>query len=113
MLDVTTSTIANLTVVRPVGRIDSTTARDFEESLLSAIQNLSNTAIVDLSAVTYVSSAGLRVFLIGAKKAKERGGALTICSAEPHVREVFDVTGFSSLLGLHATLEEARAALGS
>ena len=111
MLDVTAYNIANITVVRPAGRIDSATAKLFEDHLLTAIQKEPRQLVIDLSGVDYVSSAGLRVFLVGAKKAKEQGQALTVCSVTPHVREIFDVTGFSSLLALHATLDEACLAL--
>lgn len=111
MLDATTFNIGDITVVRPSGRIDSATAKLFEDHLLTAIQNQSCKLVIDLSGVDYVSSAGLRVFLIGAKIAKEHGRALTVCSVLPHVREIFDITGFSSLLGLHATLDEACLAL--
>jgi stage II sporulation protein AA (anti-sigma F factor antagonist) len=112
MLDVTTSQIANITIVRPAGRIDSATAKLFEENLLTTIQSRPVKLIIDLSAVDYVSSAGLRVFLVAAKTAKEYGRALAVCSVEPDVRELFDVTGFSSLLGLYATLDDACRAMG-
>ncbi len=111
MLEIKSAKAHSVTVVGPAGRIDSTTAQAFEDSVLSVLDAASNSIVIDLSQLEYVSSAGLRVFLTAAKKAKSFGGALTTCSAQPSVREVFEMSGLANVFGMHAGLDEACAAL--
>ncbi len=63
--------------------------------------------VVDLSGLTYVSSAGLRVFLSAAKKLKAAGGKLLLCSLGGMVQEVFVMSGFADILAIYDTLEKA------
>jgi anti-anti-sigma factor len=63
--------------------------------------------------VNYISSAGLRALLIVAKKAKSLDGALTLCGLRESVGRVMSVSGFDTLLGAHASVSEATAALGA
>jgi len=95
------------TVIEPSGRIDSTTAKEFEQLIAPPLVAGSHRLVVDLSGLEYISSAGLRVFLTAAKQCKSAGGALTLCSASDGVREVFEISGFSSLFGLHDSVEAA------
>ncbi len=82
--------------VAVTGHIDTVTAPQLEAELaLDAVDEL----VLDLSGVTYVSSAGLRVFLSAYKTmAKKRG--MTIVGAQPAVLEVFRITGFASIFKL-------------
>ena len=57
--------------------------------------------IIDCGMLEYVSSAGLRVFLLGARAAQKAGIAFAICDLKPAVREVFDLSGFSRVLAVH------------
>jgi anti-anti-sigma factor len=65
--------------------------------------------IIDCAALDYVSSAGLRVFLLVARGAKRAGVALALCSLKPAVREIFDVSGFSQIIAVHADRAAALA----
>ena len=65
--------------------------------------------LIDFEALEYISSAGLRVLLATAKKLKSAGGDLKICSLNDTVQEVFDISGFSSILTVSANPEEALA----
>ena len=105
--------INNVILLRPLGRIDSSTSSSFEEQCLKLIGSESQKTVIDLSGVDYVSSAGLRALLISAKKAKAIGGALTLCGPQGSVREVISLSGFDSLLGAHETVAEAISALDS
>lgn len=102
-----------LRVVRPGSRIDSSTAGDFEARCAALIAEGPPKVVIDFSGVEYISSAGLRVLLVAAKSAKSRGGALTLCGLRGSVREVFEVSGFDTLLGAHDSVSEAAAALGA
>lgn len=98
-------------LVCPVGRIDSNTSGDFERALLS--KGTEPRLVVDLSGVEYVSSAGLRVFLMLAKKVKATGGKLALCGLPPSVKQVFDLAGFTALFMVEPGVDQAFARLSS
>ncbi len=53
---------------------------------------------MDLEQLAYISSAGLRVVLMAAKRAKQSGGRLLLCGLSPAVRELFEISGFLKIL---------------
>lgn len=80
------------------GRLDSVTSSGLEKSLQPLFEAASTRTLVDFSALSYVSSAGLRVILMAAKRAKQSQGKLVLCGLLPHVREVFEISGFLKIL---------------
>lgn len=97
-------------VVTATGRIDSNTAPELEAVLPARIESHGAT-VVDLGRVSYVSSAGLRVLLKGAKAAKATGHRLVLAGLSPSVREVFDISGFTSIFAMEDDVARALAAL--
>lgn len=79
------------------GRIDTITSPQLQEALLNAFQK-KNDVVVDFMNVSYISSAGLRALLIGQKTASSKGGTMKITNVVPSVKEIFEVTGFESIL---------------
>lgn len=112
-MDLTHEVLNGLLVVRPENRIDSSNAAAFEARCAALIAEGPQKVVIDFSGVDYISSAGLRVLLVAAKSAKSMGGALTLCSLRGSVREVIEVSGFDTLLGVHEGLSEAASALGA
>lgn len=98
-------------VVSLGGRIDSTAAIEFEDKLIEVIDSGSNSMIVDFEKVQFISSAGLRVLLLAAKKVRPYGGKLVLASMSKDVREVFDISGFSSIFDIQENLKAALQAL--
>jgi anti-sigma B factor antagonist len=98
-------TVGRTTVVIPEGRLDFGAAEDFQKQLtplLAAGPSAGATAvIIDCSALDYVSSAGLRAFLVSARTAQKAGMAFALCALKPAVREVFDLSGFSRVMAVH------------
>ncbi len=94
-------------VVKPSGRIDSNTSTDFEASLLGWIDEGMHHLVIDFSDVVYVSSAGLRVILMAAKRIKQTQGGLVLCALSESIREVFEITGFLAILTVTDTYAEA------
>ena len=92
------------------GRLDSNTASDLEAVLPPSISECS-AMIVDLADVSYVSSAGLRVLLKGAKIAKSSGNKLVLSGLDPSVREVFDISGFSAIFNIEPDVGAALASV--
>ncbi|MDL2205540.1 STAS domain-containing protein [Eubacteriales bacterium OttesenSCG-928-N13] len=79
------------------GRLDTTTAPLLQEALLPAFEENKN-VVLDFEGIEYVSSAGLRVLLLGAKTAKAAGGSQTLVHVADEVQEVFELTGFDGVL---------------
>lgn len=96
-------------VVAPVGRIDSTTSEALEQALNKAIDVGERRLVVDFDAVSYISSAGLRVLLIVAKRLRTERGTLVLCALTDAVRQVFDLAGFLPLFLVERTRDLAIA----
>ena len=79
------------------GRLDTTTAPQLQETLLSELDTVKEVEL-DFTEMTYVSSAGLRVLLTGEKTAKSRGVSMTLTHVSPDIMEIFKMTGFETVL---------------
>lgn len=97
-------------VMAPGGRIDSSTAKDFETAVLGRIAGGDTHIVFDFAELDYISSAGLRVVLLAGKRLKAAGGALVLCALKPAIREVFEISGFISLFEVRDNRTEAVAA---
>jgi anti-anti-sigma factor len=93
------------------GRLDATSSKMFEEKILAAIGGGETKLVIDLSALDYISSAGLRVFLVAAKRLNPLGGKLVLCSLQEPVKEVFNIVGFYSIFSISGSADEALASL--
>ena len=85
--------------VEPEGRLDTTTAPELESELRPALKDGVTELIIDLKALDYVSSAGLRV-LLSAQKIMNKQGEMAVRNVNDDVMEVFGVTGFVDLLNI-------------
>jgi anti-anti-sigma factor len=92
--------MSNVKIFAPSDRLDSGNAAAFEQEVLAAIAGGSNRVLMDFSGLSYISSAGLRVVLLTAKKTKAAGGRLALCSLNDSIREVFVVSGFDNILDI-------------
>lgn len=96
--------------VVPDGRIDTTTAPMLEGHLNALLTGGARRIVVDFSRVDYISSAGLRVMLLAARRMKESNGRLALCAFPEPVRQVFQLAGF---LPLFTVCESQDAAMGA
>lgn len=113
ILNTTIETVDGVAVVLPEGRLDYDAAAGFQNSLEQTIATQKPRGmIIDCTALSYVSSAGLRSFLVGARAAKAAGTPFVVCSLSQSVREVFSVSGFSRIIEEHADRAAALAKLG-
>ncbi len=92
------------------GRIDASAAPAVQATLRSAVRNGGRWLVVDLSAVTFLSSSGLRALLLLARELRKNGGDLRLCALQPQVAEVFHLTGFNQIFELYPSRQEAAAA---
>jgi anti-anti-sigma factor len=79
------------------GRLDTTTAPKLQQILIPEFDNFKQVEL-DFAELAYVSSAGLRVLLMGEKTAKAKGGTMTLVNVSEEITEVFEMTGFSDIL---------------
>ena len=94
-------------VVAPVGRVDSTTSETLERALAAALDGGTRRLVVDFTGVTYISSVGLRVLLVVAKRMRTERGVLVLCGLGDAVRQVFDLAGFLPLFAVEPSRELA------
>lgn len=111
-MDITTETIGAVAVLAVLGRVDSVTAKPFEERLLGIIGDGLPALIVDFTGVDYISSAGLRVLLVAAKRSKAMHCKFALCALPAAVHEVFEISGFGAIIAIHADRAGALAAAG-
>ena len=81
------------------GRLDTVTAPLLQDDLISALGEVSE-VVLDFTALVYISSAGLRVLLVGLKTAIAKGSSMTISNVSDDIMEVFKMTGFSGMLNI-------------
>lgn len=99
-------------VVAPVGRVDSVSSGELERHITSRLDAGTRRLVIDLGGVEYISSAGLRVLLVSAKRLKEPAGALVLCGVGPSVRMVLELAGFLPLFAVEPGREQALARIG-
>jgi uncharacterized protein (TIGR02172 family) len=91
----------NRLILKPEGRIDTTTAPDFQTQALAIISQTAFSALViDLAKVAYISSAGLRVFLLLSKQLTSNQQKISLINASSELMEIFQMTGFSEMLAI-------------
>ena len=100
-------------IAKAEGRVDGSNAREFEEALQATIGENDRVLILDLEALSYISSAGLRVLLLIAKKLQRQSGKLVVCSLSDPINEVFEISGFSKIIPTYGSRSRALAAHGS
>ncbi len=108
-LSVTHEREGALAIVHLRGRIDSATASEFETQLGTLFADPLDALIIEMTELDYISSAGLRVLLVVAKRAKAEGRPLVLCNLAPGIQEVFDVSGFTAIFNIATTRAEAVA----
>src|SRR5262249_3530029 len=106
-MDITERRTGDVVTLSLTGKLDTTSAKTFEAQILSRIAAGDRRFIIDLAQLDYISSSGLRVFLVAAKRLERENGKIALCALTQPVRDVFDVAGFSSIFPVHASHDEA------
>jgi anti-anti-sigma factor len=99
-----------VTIARLAGRLDSGAAQPAEEAFTRLLAGGAAHLAIDLSKLAYISSAGLRVLLVVAKKVQQANGKLVLFGLVDNVREVFAISGFDKIFAIRAGAAEAVAA---
>lgn len=99
-MEITTRTQRDVTIVAFAGNLDSNTSPRAQQALDRILAGGGRKMVLDFTALDYISSAGLRVLLGTAKRLNGAGGALRLFGLNETVREVFEISGFSTILAV-------------
>ena len=98
-MDIKKESINGKTVLYLEGRLDTSNSSELEKAVNETLETTDDIEL-DLSKLEYTSSSGLRVFLLTQKKVSEKGGNLVVSNVNEYIMEIFDITGFSSILNI-------------
>jgi len=108
-VEITTATRDGATILSITGRIDTATAPTLEQAINKAIDGGNRNILLNFSAVTYISSGGLRVLLATAKKLKQPGDKYALCSLVAEVHKILKLAGFTTIFSIYPSEGEALA----
>lgn len=94
------STQNDLTILSLAGFLDAHTAPEFETAVEQEIESGHRKLIVDCQGLSYISSAGLGVFMSFLEELRENGGDIKICGPSPKVLQVFEILGFPAIFDM-------------
>jgi anti-sigma B factor antagonist len=94
-------------IVSVSGRLDAITSPELDQALSSILTGGEKGVVLDFETLDYISSAGLRVILAAAKRIKKNGGESRLACLKGVVKEVFEVSGFESIIPCFETAEAA------
>lgn len=99
-------------VLTPVGRVDNSTTDGLRSDLDTHVVTCrkgGDRLILDFSKVDYISSVGLRVLMLAAKKVREQEGTIVVAGLQPVVREIFEISRFNLVFQCFGTVRDALA----
>ncbi len=91
------------------GKLDASTSPQLQEKLFASIAGGEKHFAIDCAQLEYISSAGLRVLLLAAKQLRNVSGQIVLYALKTHIKEVFDLAGFSAAFPLLGSRAEALA----
>jgi stage II sporulation protein AA (anti-sigma F factor antagonist) len=109
-MEIEEQTQDSLVIVALDGRVDGFSAPDLEKRISEIVERGDTHVLLDCGKMNYISSAGLRAVLVGAKKCQQGGGKLTLCALQPACKSVMEISGFLTLLDHYETRDAALAA---
>ena len=107
-------TYADTVVVAPGGRLDHDNCDAFRAGLKPHLERAAASRqriVLDLSGLEYVSSAGLRCFMLAAKETGSQGGKIVLAELRPVVAEIFQISRFDMVFEVFPSVREALATL--
>ncbi len=116
MMDIEHRQLHRADVLHVTGRIDAASSRQLQQAVEQLFREGRCRLVLDFARLEYISSPGLRVLIEARKRARDRkitdfeGGDVRIANMPPQIKEVFDLTGFTSLFEI---FEDTVAAVGS
>jgi len=112
IMEITENAYNETTILGIIGRLDTTNYGILENKLSTLIDTGKTRIIIDCSKMDYVSSSGLRVFLIALKKITLVRGRFILAGLQEIIREIFEIAGFTTIFEISGTWEEALRLIG-
>ena len=115
-MNVTSRRYANAVVVHAAGRLDQDTCEAFRGQLMGFVDQAAHDGgaiVLDLSQLEYVSSAGLRCFMLASRQAKAQNGRIYVAALQPMVAEIFEISHFNLVFRVFPTVREALGAVSA
>ena len=115
-MNIASRTYGDVILVEPTGRIDYAAGAEFEQVVLPLVEPAAGSGaglVFDLQGVPYISSVGLRVFLIAAKMLRSRGARIAVVNMQPVVEQIMSISRFDKIVEIFPTVIDALAALSS
>ena len=106
-MNISSREIGDAIVVMVEGNLDTNTSPDAQNYLDQLVDSGSQKILISFESTNYVSSAGLRVVLATAKLLSKNGGDLRLCSLSSTVHDVFEISGFTTILNVFESEKEA------
>jgi anti-anti-sigma factor len=95
------------TILEIEGRLDTTNYGELEKALQERLDASEINLILDCEKLNYVSSSGLRIFLMFFKKTKAAGGKLLLCSLQDEIVKIFRICGFDGIFDIYGDCKAA------
>ena len=92
------------------GRMDAPGTAEIEQKLMDYV-GTHRSVILDMNAVNFLTSAGIRTLILAAKAVSRRGGKMVLLNLDPKVRQVLEIANLAKWIPIHQSLEEARSAV--
>lgn len=99
--------IEHYSVLNLRGRLDTSNYYYLEEKLNEILSMGKNRIVIDCQKLDYISSSGLRIFLVGLKKVTGMGGEFCVCNLNSNIAEIFEISGFARIFAVFPDVEAA------
>ena len=109
-MEITVRDEGSTKVVMLNGKLDTNTTSATESEINALLDGGVSKLLINFEQLSYISSSGLRLMLATAKRLKASGGDLKVCSLNEMATEVFEISGFSSILNVFASEQDALGA---
>lgn len=111
MVDIQRTSEGEIEVMKVVGEVDASSSIELDNAIRAAVEDGKTKLLFDCTALDYISSAGLGVFMSYIEDFKQKGIEMVISGLSPKVTNVFEILGLDQLLEIKKTREEAKASL--
>jgi anti-anti-sigma factor len=106
-MEITKTREKGINVLELNGRLDTTNYNVLEKELEQLVREGGTWILLDCRRLDYISSSGLRIFLMYFKKLKAKGGELMLCSLQENIRQIFEISNFISIFKIFASRQDA------
>ncbi|MCS7019311.1 MAG: STAS domain-containing protein [Cytophagales bacterium] len=113
MVEVKTKVENRVTVVSVHGELDASSALILDNALEGVIAQKPAAVVVDCSALEYISSPGIGVFISRHGECEEKQISFALCNVSQKINNVFKILGLDQVVKIYATTDEATTAMGA